>query len=176
MFNTVLTSSSFPAEWKIFKIVTIPKKSDPTELGDCRPISILPAFSKAMEIVMRDQMVVFVDNFSLLDCLQSGFRSKHGTTTAMLKVTNDIPFSCDRKLMTVLLLLDFSKAFDNVVHSLHCSKLSSFFRFHGTAVELIRSYLSDRYQCVYVDGKISDLVLVARGLSPWASSVLLIYQ
>jgi hypothetical protein len=76
MFNTVLTSSSFPAEWKIFKIVTIPKKSDPTELGDCRPISILPAFSKAMEIVMRDQMVVFVDNFSLLDCVQSGFRSK----------------------------------------------------------------------------------------------------
>jgi hypothetical protein len=35
-------------------------------------------------------------------------------------------------------------------------------------------------QCIYVDGKISDLVLVARGvgteLSPWASSVLLIYQ
>jgi hypothetical protein len=66
--------------------------------------------------------------------------------------------------MTVLLLLDFSKAFDNIVHSFLCSKLSSLFRFHGTAVELIRSYLSDRYQCVYVDGKISDLVLVARGV------------
>jgi hypothetical protein len=109
-------------------------------------------------------MVVFVDNFSLLDCLQSGFRSKHGTKTAMLKVTNFIQFSCDRKLMTVLLLLDFTKAFDNVVHSLLCFKLSSFFRFHGTAVELIRSYLNDRYQCVCVDGKISDLVLVARGV------------
>jgi hypothetical protein len=35
---------------------------------------------------------------------------------------------------------------------------------HGTAVELIRSYLSDRYQCVCVDGKIYDLVLVARGV------------
>jgi hypothetical protein len=66
--------------------------------------------------------------------------------------------------MTVLLLLDFSKAFDNVVHSLLYSKLSSLFRFHGTAVEVIRSYLSDRYQCVCVDGEISDLVLVARGV------------
>jgi ribonucleases P/MRP protein subunit RPP40 len=56
-------------------------------------------------------------------------------------------------VMTVILLLDFSKACDNVVHSLLCSKLSSLFRFHGTAVELIRSYLSDRYQFV---------VLVAR--------------
>jgi hypothetical protein len=40
--------------------------------GDYRPISILPAWSKAMKIVMRDQ-IVFDDNFSLLDCLQSGF-------------------------------------------------------------------------------------------------------
>jgi hypothetical protein len=69
MFNTVLTSSSFLAEWKISKIVPIPKKSDPTKLGDNRPISILPVLSKAMEIVMWDQMVVFVDSFSLLDCL-----------------------------------------------------------------------------------------------------------
>jgi hypothetical protein len=75
-------------------------------------------------------MVVFVDNFSILDCLQSGFRSKHDTTTAMLKVTSDIQLSCDRKLITVLFLLDFSKSFDNVVHSLLCSKLSSLFKFH----------------------------------------------
>jgi hypothetical protein len=66
--------------------------------------------------------------------------------------------------MTVLLLLVFSKAFDNVVHSLLCSKVSSLFRFHATAVELIRSYLSDRYQCVCIDGRISHLVLVARGV------------
>jgi hypothetical protein len=68
--------------------------------------------------------------------------------------------------MTVLLLLDFSKAFDNIVHSLLCSKLSSLFRFHGTAVELIRSYLSDRYQYVCVDGKIFDLVVEGSVLEP----------
>jgi hypothetical protein len=28
-----------------------------TELGDYRPITILPALSKAMEIVMRDQII-----------------------------------------------------------------------------------------------------------------------
>jgi hypothetical protein len=68
MFN----SSSIPAEWKISKIAPIPIKNDPTELGEYMPISILATLSKALEIVMRDQMVGFVDNFSLLDCLQSG--------------------------------------------------------------------------------------------------------
>jgi hypothetical protein len=84
------------SRWKISKIVPIPKKATPQNFVTIdRPISILPALSKANKIVMRNQMVVFVDNFSLLDCLQSGFRSKFGTTTAMLKVTNDIQFSCD---------------------------------------------------------------------------------
>jgi hypothetical protein len=143
MFNNVLTGSSFSAEWRISKIVPIPKKSDPTKLDDYKPHSILPTLSKAMSCGTR--WLVFVDNFSLLDCLQSGFRSQHVTTTAMLKVTSDFQFSCDRKLMNVLPLLDISKAFDHIFPSLLYSKLSSLFRFHGTAVKLIRSYLSDRY-------------------------------
>jgi hypothetical protein len=41
------------------------KKSDPTELSDYIPIIILPVLSKTIEIARRDQLVVFVDNFSL---------------------------------------------------------------------------------------------------------------
>jgi hypothetical protein len=55
VFNTVLISSSFPAEWNISKIVPFTKRSDPTELGDYRPINVLPVLSKVMEIVMQDQ-------------------------------------------------------------------------------------------------------------------------
>jgi hypothetical protein len=36
------------------------EKSDPTKLGDYRPIRILRALSKAMKIVLGDQMVVVV--------------------------------------------------------------------------------------------------------------------
>jgi hypothetical protein len=61
------------------------KKINHTELGDYRIIRILPTKTKAMEIVMRDQIFVFVDIFSLLDCLQSGFQSKHGIQLPCLR-------------------------------------------------------------------------------------------
>jgi hypothetical protein len=96
MFNAVLTSSTFLLSGKYLKLSKFRKEKTITP----NTPRILPTKSKAMEIGMRDKMVVFVDNFSLLDFLQSSFQSKHGTTS-MLKVTSDIQFGCDRKLMTV---------------------------------------------------------------------------
>jgi hypothetical protein len=64
--------------------------------------------------------------------------------------------------VTLLLLLDLSKAFDNVRHSLLLRKLPVYFKFEGTAVALVGSYLSDRYQCVSVGGILSELIAVTR--------------
>jgi hypothetical protein len=60
--------------------------------------------------------------------------------------------------------LDFSKAFDNVRHSLLLKRLSLYFKFEGTTVALVGSYLSDRFQCVSVGGVLSELIAVTRGV------------
>ena len=60
---------------------------------------------------------------NLLDPYQSGFRTGHSTTTALLKVTEDIREAMDPRELTVLTLLDFSKAFDTVDHDLLIQKL-----------------------------------------------------
>jgi hypothetical protein len=117
-----------------------------------------------MSWVMRDQMIRFIDGNRLLSPYQSGFRSGHNTATALLKITNDIQRGCDRRMVTLLLLLDFSKAFDNVRRSLLLKKLSLYFKFGGNAVALVGSYLSDRFQCVPVCGILSELIAVTRGV------------
>jgi ribonucleases P/MRP protein subunit RPP40 len=66
--------------------------------------------------------------------------------------------------VTLFLLLDFSKAFDNVWHSLLLIKLSLYFKFGGTAVALVGSYLSDRFQCVSVGGILSELIAGTRAV------------
>jgi hypothetical protein len=51
-----------------------------------------------------------------------------------------------------------------------CSALSAaekpslYFKFGGTAMALVGSYLSDRYQCVSVGGILSELIAVTRGV------------
>jgi hypothetical protein len=142
-----LGCSTFPEAWKVSKILLVPKIPDPSELRDYRPISVLLALSKALEVFMRDQMIRFIaiDVNRLLSPYKSGFRSGYSTFTALLKITNDIQRDCDHIIVTLLLLLDFSKAFDSVRPSLLLRKLPLFFKFGGTAVALVGSYLSDRY-------------------------------
>jgi hypothetical protein len=76
---------------------------------DFRPISILPALSKVLELVMRDQIMTFCDESGLISEFQSGFRPGQSTTTALLKVTDDISVELERKFITILVHLDFSK-------------------------------------------------------------------
>jgi Reverse transcriptase (RNA-dependent DNA polymerase) len=130
-----------PNTWKTSKVIHIAKIKSPTSPSDYRPTSILPSLSKAHELLIKDQIMDFVMRNCLLNRLQSGFRPAHSPTIALLNVTDDFRKSCERHLITVLLLLDFSKAFDSVIQDLLCSKLSLNFRFHSTAVALIKSYL-----------------------------------
>jgi hypothetical protein len=140
----------------------IAKIPDPLEPAHLRPISILlsfffisipPALSKALEIQMRDQMVCSLKSVGVLDVFQSGFRSGHSTVTSLLNITDGIHGYLNRGLFVVLMLLDFSKAFDSVDHDLLCHKLERFFDFSSSAVGFIRSYLTGRSQCVSAGGR-----------------------
>jgi hypothetical protein len=70
----------------------------------------------------------------------------------------------DRKMVVVLLLLDFSKAFDTVNHEKLCRKLREQFYFGATAITLISSYLKDRSQAVVIDGVFSEFLPVIKGV------------
>jgi retron-type reverse transcriptase len=70
---------------------------------------------------MKRQINAFLMDKGLLSDCQSGFRTHHSTSTALLKITNDLLIANDERLVLLFVLLDFSKAFDNVNHHLLCS-------------------------------------------------------
>lgn len=164
IFNLVITTSKFPRAWKSAKIIPIKKKPRSLALDNLRPISVLSALSKVFEKILKTQMQTYLTDFDHLYEFQSGFRSKHSTTTALLKVHDDLLKKIDRKGVAFLLFIDFSKAFDRVSHSKLIQKLSVKYNFSIEASKLIQSYLTGRTQFVFSNGVISNPVAIMSGV------------
>lgn len=64
--NHSILTSTFPDLWKIAVVRPIPKKSDPTQLKDLRPISILPFLSKVLEKIVNVQLTKYLEQSNIL--------------------------------------------------------------------------------------------------------------
>jgi hypothetical protein len=163
IFNKSLSTSIFPSHWKSAVVRPLQKIKSPLSPSDFRPISILCALSKCLERVVHQQFSSFIERNYLLSNFQSGFRPLHSTTTALLKITDDIRSAIDKSQATILTLFDFSKAFDSVYHPLLFIKMVKG-GFSDGCVNWVRSYLTGRQQCVSANGRESDWQPVTRGV------------
>lgn len=164
IFNFIITSSEYPSAWKKSTVLPIPKTKIPSKVSDFRPIGTLPFLSKCFEHCLKKQMDPFIYKNRLLNKFQSGFRSHYGTDPALLRVFNDLSLSLDQNKISILILLDFSKAFDSVNHTLLLQKLSGFFKFSVLACKLLGSYLSNRCQSVSYSDKLSSERPISQGV------------
>ena len=84
------------------------------------PVSNLTLISKVIEKVVSWRHNEHVINNSVFDPLQSAYRDKHSTETALIKVQNDILSALDAGSSAILLMLDVSAAFDTIDHDSCC--------------------------------------------------------
>jgi len=159
IFNTILTKSVFPQCWKSAKIIPLPKGN-----GSFRPISILPFLSKVLEKLMYNQINKYLSEKALLSEKQSGFRSNRSCTTALINVTEQIRVALENDEISILVLLDHSKAFDKVDPHIACLKLNNHFNFSSSATRLIKSYLTERTQSVCIGSSKSTLLPLRSGV------------
>ena len=100
---------------------------------------------------------------NLLDKFQSAYRALHSTTTALIDITDNIYKSMDDSLITILVLLDYSKAFDCANHKLIIAKLKAL-GFKNSSLKWINSYLTDRSQQVITDKGESSWINLINGV------------
>ena len=115
---------------------------------------------KLVERLISLQLTEFLERNNLLPKFQSGFRKRHSTETALLKVMSDILLAADQGHVTLLGLLEMSAAFDTVDLDILLFHLKTSFGVDGTVLSWLESFLRDRTQQVAFNGKSSALVKV----------------
>jgi Reverse transcriptase (RNA-dependent DNA polymerase) len=152
--NLTLESGIFPDILKTAIIKPIYKKGGKTLINNYRPISILNNIAKIIEKCIKKRINDFLEYFNLLSVNQFGFRKGVGTQDAILKLTEKIHTEMDNNNKPLAIFIDLAKAFDTVAHNKLFIKLHSL-GIRGVALELIKSYLSNRQQYVEINGTLS---------------------
>uniref|UniRef100_A0A3Q3K2M1 Reverse transcriptase domain-containing protein n=1 Tax=Monopterus albus TaxID=43700 RepID=A0A3Q3K2M1_MONAL len=166
LINLPLLTGYVPQAFKLAVIKPLLKKPtlDPGVLANYRPISNLPFISKILEKAVAKQLCDHLHKNDLFEDFQSGFRVHHSTETALVKVTNDLLLASDKGLVSILVLLDLSAAFDTIDHSILLQRLEHVIGIKGTALNWFKSYLSERFQFVHVNDECSTQTEVSHGI------------
>ena len=101
-----------------------------------------------------------------------GFVGGKSTTTNLTIFKNFLADSLDRGVQVDVIHTDFSKAFDQVDHSILLNKLK-YYGIDRSIFSLMKSYLTDRTQAVILQSVESNVILVLY-YSVFSSMILLI--
>lgn len=165
LFNYFLQKSLFPNAWEAMFIKPLSKINLPKSSSDTRPIASLSELSKVFQRLVHKQSIQLLHKNNVQDQFQSGYRTSHSTQTALLELCHDVRKSADVRRITVLVLFDFSKAFDMVSHTCLLNELA-LLGFSRVTLKWFYSYLIARTQCVVdcVKGKKSKWMKTEMGV------------
>ena len=149
--NMSLEEGIFPSKLKIANVLPLFKAEEHSQFNNYRPVSLLCILSKVFEKIMYNQVSDFLTKLEILYEFQFGFRKKHSTYLAHLVLQDEITKSLDDGEKVIGIYLDFSKAFDTVIHDILLQKLY-YYGIRGNAYEWFKSYLTGRVQYVTYNG------------------------
>ena len=147
IFNLSLEKGCFPDQLKIARVTPVFKADSVTELGNYRPISVLPCFSKILERIMYNGLFKYLKTNNILYSKQFGFQEGHSTEHAIIQLIDQINNSFEKNHYTLGIFIDLSKAFDTVDYNILIKKLNKY-GIKGNNLKWFESYLNNRKQYI----------------------------
>lgn len=161
IFNLILQTETLPDIWKISRVCPIHKNGSRSDVENYRPITIICNFPKVLEIILHNSLYNHVKN--TIDEHQHGFMKGRSTSTNLVCISQFIANTLDNHSQVDVIYTDLSKAFDSLDHSILLDRLECF-GVSSSLFNLIKSYLSNRFQFVQYRGYRSKNISVISGV------------
>lgn len=164
LINHILVKGYFPKSWKSAHVIPIPKPGKPAnEPKNLRPISLLNNLSKILEKVLHARILECCKEMNLLPNNQFGFRKKHSTVYALMRLFEECVLGFNDNKVTVAAFLDIEKAFDTMwveglIYKMIHMKIPPYL------IKITLSYLQNREFRVKLATHFSDPVSVNDGV------------
>jgi len=145
------TRKPIDADWKVsVEILPLLKTAalDRSSPENYRPLSNLSAVLKIVERLVLTRLRPHLLESANFSKYQSAYRKGHSTETALLEILDGVYTAADDKLVTVLISLDLSAAFDTVDHEVLLQRLQYEFAATNTPLSWLPVYLESRMQFV----------------------------
>ena len=146
-----------PGNWTSATIIPILKSGKPADqLGSYRPISLTSVISKVVERMVNNRLNFFLEDNNKLSPAQAGFRKMRSTEDQLLHATQSISDGFQQRppLRTCMVLVDFTRAFDNVWRSALIQKMLEK-EVPRCITQWVKAFLADRRAKVNFNGVVS---------------------
>jgi len=166
IFNESFRLAECPQIWRTAIIIPLLKAGKPSGvIKSYRPVSLTSCVVKLMERMMAEKIYHVMESSDKFSKLQAGFRRGRSCEDQILKITQAIENGFNQKKMerSVLVLLDYSSAFDTVWRQ----KLLLSMNDIGISKQMIRwiaSFLDNRQAKVRFGGSMSRSRCMRQGL------------
>lgn len=144
VLNRCLSDGIFPSNWKLAKVVLIPKSGrDKSQCEAYRPICLLSTWGKIFDKIVSRRLTFFLEQNGLIDEKQFGFRRGKSTCDAAMTIVNKIRRNKEQGYLTCMISLDIKSAFSNV-RRLDVLRLLRGFGTPGRLLRVVYSFLEER--------------------------------
>lgn len=162
LFNRIWSNGIYPAIWKLGTVIPIPKpEANRSKPEGYRPITLLSCLGKLFERMVNRRLVTELETTGKLDPRQHAFRAGKGVDTHLARLESLLQLGQDDHAEIVA--LDIAKAYDTTWRPGILRNLTNW-KITGRIMNMVSSFLSDRYFQVASNGHLSSIRKAENGV------------
>jgi len=163
IFTQLLSVGYVPPDWLKAVIVPVFKKGISGTVTNYRPISLTCVLSKILEKIVSGKIYDHLITNNILNADQHGFLRRKSTTTNLLESLNDWTLYLQAGEQTVVVYVDFKKAFDSVSHNKLFIRLMSY-GIRGSVMTWLQNFFCGRTHQTRIGQSLSDVEDMLSGI------------